>query len=168
MEKHGYEVLWSAEKLYTSKAKAMRSSAATRFFAATNFAATFNRIAPSPTCWDASSFQVELVDARFYHLDTCFCPLPDGGAIWFSAAFDEYGQRAIRGHLADLVEVEEEEANNFAAMPSCSIVTSSCEGAPKLSEANESRLSLSSVADVRISQGRGACKCLTMFMPQRL
>src|SRR5438034_9847115 len=23
---------------------------------------------------------VELTDARFYHLDTCFCPLPDGGA----------------------------------------------------------------------------------------
>src|SRR5438552_455922 len=38
---------------------------------------------------------VELVDPRFYHLDTCFCPLPDGGAVWFPAAFDEYGQRAI-------------------------------------------------------------------------
>src|SRR4030095_14166519 len=39
---------------------------------------------------------VELVDGRFYHLDTCFCPLPlpHGGAIWFPAAFDEYGQKA--------------------------------------------------------------------------
>src|SRR4030095_6177119 len=33
---------------------------------------------------------VELVDPRFYHLDTCFCPLPDGGGFWFPNAFDEY------------------------------------------------------------------------------
>ncbi|MEW6158445.1 MAG: hypothetical protein AB1813_13510 [Verrucomicrobiota bacterium] len=35
------------------------------------------------------AISVELVDARFYHLDTCFCPLPGGGAIWFPPAFDE-------------------------------------------------------------------------------
>jgi len=58
---------------------------------------------------------VELVDPRFYHLDTCFCPLPDGGAVWFPAAFDEYGQRAIRAHVPELIDVEEEEANVFSA-----------------------------------------------------
>ncbi|PYI78978.1 MAG: amidinotransferase, partial [Verrucomicrobia bacterium] len=46
---------------------------------------------------------VELVDPRFYHLDTCFCPLPDGGVFWFPEAFDEYGQRAIRAHVNDLI-----------------------------------------------------------------
>src|SRR5215813_8523391 len=30
---------------------------------------------------------VELVKDRFYHLDTCFCPLPDGSAIWHPDAF---------------------------------------------------------------------------------
>ena len=43
---------------------------------------------------------VELVDARYYHLDTCFCPLAVGEAIWYPPAFDEYGQRAIREHVA--------------------------------------------------------------------
>ena len=52
---------------------------------------------------------VELVDARFYHLDTCFCPLPDGSAFWFPDAFDEYGQRAIRDHVPNLIDVEPEE-----------------------------------------------------------
>ena len=44
---------------------------------------------------------VELVDPRFYHIDTCFCPLTDGGAVWFPAAFDEYGQRTIRDHVPE-------------------------------------------------------------------
>src|SRR6266403_2204558 len=57
---------------------------------------------------------VELVDPRFYHLDTCFCPLPDGSAFWFPSAFDEYGQRAIREHVRELIEVSEEEAKHFS------------------------------------------------------
>src|ERR1043166_3190263 len=60
------------------------------------------------------TISVELVDERFYHLDTCFCPLPDGGAAWHPAAFDEYGQRAIRQHTGHLVEVESGEAACFA------------------------------------------------------
>src|SRR5262249_51879422 len=59
------------------------------------------------------TLSVELVDERFYHLDTCFCPLPDGGAIWFPLAFDEYGQRVIREHIADLIVVESGEAACF-------------------------------------------------------
>jgi arginine dihydrolase len=57
---------------------------------------------------------VELVDARYYHLDTCFCPLADGQAIWYPPAFDEYGQRAIREHVRELIEVERGEAERFA------------------------------------------------------
>jgi N-dimethylarginine dimethylaminohydrolase len=57
---------------------------------------------------------VELVDARYYHLDTCFCPLGEGEAIWYPAAFDEYGQRAIREHVQNVIEVEQAEAERFA------------------------------------------------------
>ena len=31
---------------------------------------------------------LRLVDPRFYHLDTCFCPLPDGRLIYYPDAFD--------------------------------------------------------------------------------
>ena len=44
---------------------------------------------------------VELVDPRYYHLDTCFCPLAPDAAIWYPPAFDDYGQRAIRGARAE-------------------------------------------------------------------
>jgi N-dimethylarginine dimethylaminohydrolase len=57
---------------------------------------------------------VELVDARYYHLDTCFCPLAPGEAIWYPPAFDEYGQRVIREHVATLIEVKQSEAERFA------------------------------------------------------
>jgi N-dimethylarginine dimethylaminohydrolase len=57
---------------------------------------------------------VELIDARYYHLDTCFCPLADGEALWYPPAFDEYGQSAIRSLVPNLIEVEREEAERFA------------------------------------------------------
>jgi len=57
---------------------------------------------------------VELIDARYYHLDTCFCPLAPGEAIWYPSAFDDYGQRAIREHVPTLIEAERPEAERFA------------------------------------------------------
>jgi N-dimethylarginine dimethylaminohydrolase len=57
---------------------------------------------------------LELMDAHYYHLDTCFCPLTPDTAIWFPAAFDDYGQRVIRGNIPKLIEVIETEARSFA------------------------------------------------------
>lgn len=56
----------------------------------------------------------ELIDARYYHLDTCFCPLAEGEAIWYPPAFDDYGQQAIRAHVPNLIEAESAEAERFA------------------------------------------------------
>src|SRR5207244_13287534 len=111
----------------------------------------------------------DLADARFYHLDTCFCPLPDGGAILFPPAFDEYARKAIRQHLGTLVEVAPEEAAHFA----CNAVVIGQdivlpEGCPKLAGALAERgyrcheLSMS-----EFIKAGGACKCLTLFLPQR-
>lgn len=57
---------------------------------------------------------LQLVDDRYYHLDTCFCPLAAGEAIWFPPAFDDYGQTAIREHIPHLIEAADEEAARFA------------------------------------------------------
>jgi N-dimethylarginine dimethylaminohydrolase len=57
---------------------------------------------------------LELVSPYYYHLDTCFCPLAPGIAAWHPAAFDSYGQRAVREHVPDLIEVDAEEARLFA------------------------------------------------------
>ncbi len=57
---------------------------------------------------------LQLVDPQFYHLDTCFCPLNASTAAWYPPAFDDYGQRAIREHVPNLLEVAPDEAERFA------------------------------------------------------
>ncbi|HWC50187.1 MAG TPA: arginine deiminase-related protein [Nitrospira sp.] len=64
---------------------------------------------------------VELVDGRFYHLDTCFCPLSGGELLYFPAAFDRYGQAAIAERIAAArrLAVPESEALKFACNAVC-------------------------------------------------
>lgn len=57
---------------------------------------------------------MELVDPRFYHLDTCFCPLAAGFALYYPGAFDEYGRRVLAEHVPRLIEVGESDAERFA------------------------------------------------------
>ena len=38
---------------------------------------------------------LRLIDPRFYHLDTCFCPLEGGWLLYYPAAFDAYSNRLI-------------------------------------------------------------------------
>lgn len=59
---------------------------------------------------------LRLVDERFYHLDTCFCPLPQGRVVYYPSAFDEESIALIRGHCADQnrFEVSADDALHFA------------------------------------------------------
>ncbi len=57
---------------------------------------------------------LELVDPRFYHLDTCFCPLAPDQALYFPGAFDTYGRKVLKTHISRLIEVDEAEAARFA------------------------------------------------------
>jgi N-dimethylarginine dimethylaminohydrolase len=56
---------------------------------------------------------VELVDPRFYHLDTCFCPLAPGEAVYYPDAFDGYGRRVLEQHVPRLMPVRQAEALRF-------------------------------------------------------
>jgi N-dimethylarginine dimethylaminohydrolase len=57
---------------------------------------------------------LELVNPYYYHLDTCFCPLAPGVAVYHPEAFDEYGRQVIGELVPQLVRVPEEEARRFA------------------------------------------------------
>ena len=56
---------------------------------------------------------LELVDPRFYHLDTCFCPVAPGQAIYFPPAFDSYGRKVLASQIPKLIAVDESEAIRF-------------------------------------------------------
>lgn len=63
---------------------------------------------------DTRVLSLELTDERFYHLDTCFCPLDDDAAAYYPAAFDSYGRKVIETAVPRKIEVSPEEANRFA------------------------------------------------------
>ena len=59
---------------------------------------------------------LRLVDQRFYHLDTCFVPLPGGRVMYYPPAFDEPSRQLIES-LAPRdrrIEVGDEDARGFA------------------------------------------------------
>jgi N-dimethylarginine dimethylaminohydrolase len=56
---------------------------------------------------------LELVNPHFYHLDTCFCPLAPGGAIYYPDAFDTYGRKVLETHVPRLIAATEAEAKRF-------------------------------------------------------
>lgn len=56
---------------------------------------------------------LELVNPHFYHLDTCFCPLAPGEAIYYPPAFDNYAQRVLRERIEHLIVCPERDAYRF-------------------------------------------------------
>ena len=107
---------------------------------------------------------MELVDPRYYHLDTCFCPLAEGEAIYHPGAFDDYGRSVLQSRIARLIEVAPEEAVSF----SCNAVVIGRnvilnDGAPKLSKPLEQ--SGYTVHPLRLTEfikAGGSAKCLTL------
>jgi len=65
---------------------------------------------------DVEVLSLRLVDSRFYHLDTCFCPLTDGYVMYYPPAFDAYSNRLIemRVPAEKRIVVSEIDAINFA------------------------------------------------------
>ncbi len=65
---------------------------------------------------DIEVLSLRLIDDRFYHLDTCFCPLTDGYLLYYPAAFDSYSNRVIEMRVAPekRIAIAEADAVNFA------------------------------------------------------
>lgn len=59
---------------------------------------------------------LRLVDERFYHLDTCFCPLSEGYLLYYPPAFDAYSNRLIEMRVPPekRIPVQEGDAIHFA------------------------------------------------------
>ena len=107
---------------------------------------------------------LELVDPRFYHLDTCFCPVAPGVAIYYPGAFDEYGRSVLKDRIDRLVEVSAEEAVSFscnAVVVGRSVVLN--QGAPKLAAALETLgFNVRPLEFSEFIKSGGSAKCLTL------
>jgi N-dimethylarginine dimethylaminohydrolase len=58
---------------------------------------------------------LELATDRFYHLDTCFCPLAGGKVLYYPPAFTPESLAIIRSHVRpeDRIEATDQEAGAF-------------------------------------------------------
>lgn len=107
---------------------------------------------------------LELVDNYYYHLDTCFCPLNVKTAIYYPAAFDDYGQRALAATVPELIPVAEEEARRFACnavVVGKTVVTNT--GCPQLHATLAARgFSPKETPLDEFVKAGGSAKCLTL------
>jgi len=108
---------------------------------------------------------LELVDPHWYHLDTAFCPLPEGQAIAYEKAFAGKSVDALnRAFGESIIWVSEADARNFA----CNAISigrsvimhkASAELKPALKQRGFE------VIEAGVSEfikAGGACKCLTL------
>ena len=113
---------------------------------------------------DIPVLSLELVDRRFYHLDTCFCPLDGGAAFYYPGAFDSYACKVIIANVPDLIEVNEREAIRFA----CNAVVIGKNvvmniGCPKISRAlGERGFTVHATDTSEFLKAGGSAKCLTI------
>jgi len=71
--------------------------------------------------WGIEVGSLHLIDPRFYHLDTCFAPLPNGDVLYFPAAFDDASRNAIEAcyPASRRVIVSEADAMSFCCNAVC-------------------------------------------------
>lgn len=78
-----------------------------------------------------ATIALELVDPRFYHLDTALCPLSGGEVLYAPLAFSPAGIAAIRALVPSeqRIEIDDEDALRLAANAVClgdTVVLSGC------------------------------------------
>ena len=113
---------------------------------------------------------IRLTDPRFYHIDTCFCPLSGGFLLYYPDAFDADSVVAIEQRVpADRrIPVAAEDAANFA----CNVVNVGQHiFAHRLSASLQDRLNglgfeLHETPLTEFLKSGGSAKCLTLRMSE--
>jgi len=110
---------------------------------------------------------MHLIDPRFYHLDTCFCPLKDSFNLVYLPAFSSTTRNAIMDNMK-YINVCEEDAQKFACNSICLgnkvVMPSGCENTYKQIESLGYEVYHTDVSEF-IKAG-GACKCLTLRLDE--
>jgi N-dimethylarginine dimethylaminohydrolase len=107
---------------------------------------------------------LELVDKRYYHLDTCFCPLAPGEALYYPPAFDAYGQKVLTTHVPNLLPVRDGEAQRFGCnavvVGKTVVVNTGCEQLER--DLRSSGYNPIAVQLDEFLKAGGSAKCLTL------
>lgn len=119
---------------------------------------------------DVEVLSLRLIDRRFYHLDTCFCPLSNGDLLYYPAAFDTYSNHLIeqRIPIEKRMPVDEVDAVNFACntvnVGHTIILNSASEGLKQTLAARGFTVVETPLTE--FLKAGGAAKCLTLRMTE--
>jgi len=116
--------------------------------------------------FDVDVVSIRLTDERFYHIDTCFCPLTDGFLMYHPPAFDFDSRVAIESRIPPhkRIVVDTLDAGDFA----CNAVNIDDQVfLNKASDPLKARLMLAGfeVHEIEVSEflkAGGSAKCLTL------
>jgi lysine-ketoglutarate reductase/saccharopine dehydrogenase-like protein (TIGR00300 family) len=115
---------------------------------------------------DIEVISLRLMDERFYHLDTCFCPLANGYLLYYPGAFDSYSNRVIEMRVAPekRIAIVEADAINFAcnAVNIESIVIMNKASDSLKSRLGEAGFQVIETPLTEFLKAGGAAKCLTL------
>ena len=115
---------------------------------------------------DVEVLSLRLVDDRFYHIDTCFCPLTDGYLLYYPPAFDAYSNRLIELRVPPekRIVVQEADAINFAcnAVNIDRIIIMNSASAALKRQLNNVGFQLLETPLAEFLKAGGAAKCLTL------
>ncbi|MCM1984301.1 bifunctional arginine dihydrolase/ornithine cyclodeaminase [Lyngbya confervoides] len=115
---------------------------------------------------DVEVLSLRLVDQRFYHLDTCFCPLTDGYLLYYPPAFDTYSNRLIelRVPAEKRIPLSEVDAINFAcnAVNVDQTVVMNCASDDLKQTLGDRGFTVIETPLTEFLKAGGAAKCLTL------
>ena len=115
---------------------------------------------------DVEVLSLRLVDSRFYHLDTCFCPLTDGYLMYYPPAFDAYSNRLIemRVPAEKRIALNEVDAVNFACntVNVDRVVVMNKASSQLKKRLNDLGFSVEETPLTEFLKAGGAAKCLTL------
>lgn len=113
---------------------------------------------------------VELVDNRFYHIDTCFCPFPDGRLMYFPDAFSTKSQQMIEESFNsrskhEIIKVTDAEAATFCCN---AVILNKHVFMPNCESVAEKLTALGYIVHQfdmsEFLKSGGACKCLVLHV----
>lgn len=108
---------------------------------------------------------VELIDPRWYHLDTAFCPLSNGYALAYAQAFSADSCAIIQRKFGDkVIWVSDEDAINFACNAVCldhEIILYRASNALK-AELQRYHFTVIETDVSEFMKSGGSCKCMTL------
>ncbi len=116
-QQHGFEVFELPPDLpFEGAGDALLDRQGTCLWAAYGFRTELDAHPYLARWLDLEVVSLRLINPRFYHLDTCFCPLEGGWLVYYPQAFDAYSNRLIEQRVPTerRVPVSEADVVRFA------------------------------------------------------